>query len=319
MSRIATVTTILAFACGAAMGAEPQGAAKTQAADPLATARKAVTLAERGRCSEALPVLRRQLGRLQDMAFRYRAAFAVARCAMSVNDAPAAAEALALLRRDFPDDAEVLYVSARYFAQLGELSAQALMQRYPNSPQLGKLNAEALESKQMWKEAIEAYRKVLAQDPKATGIHFRIATILLDTTADAESVAQARKEIDAELVVNPDHAAAVFVLGEIARREGDWEEAIRRFSQASRMDAGFLEANLALGTSLNAAGRHAEAVAPLERYVQNVPENPAGHHQLALAYSRTGYKAGADRELQLQREAAAKAAVGRPPTTRPPQ
>jgi predicted Zn-dependent protease len=310
----------VALVCGiAATRAEDQVAAKTQVADPLASARKAVSQAERGNCAEALPVLKRNLSRLQDKPFRYRAAFATARCAMSLNDMAAVADALSLLRRDFPDDPEALYISARYFSQLGERTAQELAQRFPNSPQVGKLNAEALESKQMWKEAIEAYRKVLAQDPKLPGVHFRIATILLDTSSSAEAVAEARKELEAELEINPDHASAVFVMGEIARRAGAWDEAIQQFSRAAQLDTGFLEAYLALGMSLNAANRHADAIAPLERYAKSMPDDPAGHYQLALAYSRTGNKAGADRELQLQREAAAKAGMRRPPNARVPQ
>jgi tetratricopeptide (TPR) repeat protein len=170
----------------------------------------------------------------------------------------------------------------------------------------------------MWKEAIEAYRKVLEQDPKAKDAHFRIATILLDTSASKESLAEAKKELESELEINPSNAAAVFVLGEIARRSGEWEEAIQLFSRASKMDVGFLEAYFALGMSLNAAGRYEDAVAPLEHYTQGVPADPAGHYQLALAYSRTGNKEGADRELKLQREAAAKAGPQRAPTGRVP-
>jgi predicted Zn-dependent protease len=311
---------MVALTCSlAAMCAKAQVAAKAQAADSLASARQAVSLAERGNCAEALPVLKRHLGRLPDKPFRYRAAFATARCAISLNDIAAAADALSLLRRDFPDDPEALYLSARYFSQLGERTAQDLAERFPNSPQVGKLNAEALESKQMWKEAIEAYRKVLAQDPKLPGVHFRIAAILLDTSSSAEAAAEARKELEAELEINPNHAAAVFVMGEIARRAGAWDEAIQRFSRAAQLDVGFLEAYLALGMSLNAANKYADAIAPLERYVKSMPADPAGHYQLALAYSRTGDKAGADRELQLQREAAAKAGTRRPPNARVPQ
>ncbi len=111
----------------------------------------------------------------------------------------------------------------------------------------------------------------------------------------------------------------MFVLGEIARRAGAWDEAIRLFTRASQMDVGFLEAYFALGVSLNAAGKYSEAVAPLERYAKSVPEDPAGHYQLAIAYSRTGNKAAADRELKLQQEALAKSGVRRAPDTRLPR
>jgi tetratricopeptide (TPR) repeat protein len=286
--------------------AAAQVAAKPQAADPTAPIRQALDLAQTGRCSEALPVLKRSTQGLADKQLRYLAAFATVRCGMSVNDTAAVVNALVLLQRDFPDDPEVLYTAARIFAQFSDRTAQDLARRFPKSPQVGRMNAEVLESKQMWKEAIEAYRNILAQNPKVPGIHYRIATILLDTSPTAEAAAEAKNELDAELEINPKDAAAVFVLGEIARRGGSWDEAVRLFTRASQLDAGFMEAYFSLGLSLNAAGKYADAIAPLERYAKGVPDDPAGHYQLAIAYSRTGNKAAADRELQLQREALAK-------------
>jgi predicted Zn-dependent protease len=316
MSRFLRAMITVALACNLAdMRAEAQVAAKTQAADPAASTRKALSLAEGGRCVEALPLLKRNTQGLPDKQLRYLAAFATVNCGMSVNDTSAVVNALTLLRRDFPDDPEVLYAAARIFSQFAERTAKELAERFPKSPQVGKLNAEALESKQMWKEAIEAYRNILAQDPRVTGIHFRIASILLDTSSSPEAAAEAKKELEAELEINPKSAAAVFVLGEIARRAGAWDEAIRLFTRASQLDAGFLEAYHALGMSLNAAGKFADAIAPLERYAKGVPGDPAGHYQLAIAYSRTGNKAAADRELKLQQEALAKGGVRKTPNS----
>ena len=308
----AILTVALGFCLGATK-AEAQVAAKPQAVDPVASTRQALSLAESGRCAEALPVLKRNTQGLPDKQLRYFAAFAIVRCGMSVNDTAAVLNALVLLQRDFPDDPEVLYTAARIFSQFADRTAKDLATRFPKSPQVGKLNAEALESRQMWKEAIEAYRNILAQDPKFAGVHFRIASILLDTSSTAEAAAEAKKELQAELEINPNSAAAVFVMGEIARRAGIWDEAIKLFTRASQLDAGFLEAYFSLGISLNASGKYADAIAPLERYAKNVPEDPAGHYQLAMAYSRTGNKAAADRELKLQQEALAKAGVRRPP------
>jgi predicted Zn-dependent protease len=80
------------------------------------------------------------------------------------------------------------------------------------------------------------------------------------------------------------------------------------------LDEGFVEAYLALGISMNAAGKFADAVTPLENYVKMQPDDPAGHYQLATAYARTGRKQDAQREMALQQETAAKA-----PRTSPQQ
>ncbi len=320
MSSFTHAIMMIALACSLVPKiVEAQAPAKSPPSEPAAPLRQALSLAQGGRCAEALPVLKRSTQGLADKQLRYLAAFAIVRCGMSVSDTAAVVNALVLLRRDFPDDPEVLYSAARIFSQLADSTAKDLVERFPKSPQVGKLNAEALESKQMWKEAIEAYRGILAQDPKVPGVHYRIASILLDTSPGAEATSEAKRELEAELEINPKNATAVFALGEIARRAGAWEEAIRLFSRASQLDAGFLEAYFEIGVSLNAAGKYADAIAPLERYAKGVPADPAGHYQLAIAYSRTGNKAAADRELKLQQEALAKQAVRRSPGARAPR
>jgi tetratricopeptide (TPR) repeat protein len=289
----------------------PAPAAST---DASASARQAVSLASRGRCKEALPALKRTMAHLADKDLRYRSAMAAARCAMSIDDSATAVDALLLLRHDFPDDPEVLYVSVHFFSQLTNRAAQDLAEGFPTSVQVAKLNAEALESAQKWDEAIAAYRQILTQSPALPEIHYRIARILLDESSGAKA-AEAKAELGEELKINPDSAAAEFILGEIARQAAEWEPAIQHFTRASKLDVGFLEAYLALGMSLSSAGKYAEAISPLEQYAKMEPADPAGHYQLAMAYSRTGNKAGADHELQLQRDALEKAKTQRAPNT----
>ena len=188
MTRLFPTIIMVSFAWWTlAAAAEVQVAAKAQTTDPVASTREALNLVAGGRCTEALPVLKRNMRQLKDKQLRYHAAFAAVNCGMSVNDTEAVLDALMLLRRDFPEDPEVLFAAARIFAQLADRTAKELAQRFPDSPQVGRLNAEALESQQAWKEAIEAYRKILVQNPKLPGIHFRIASILLDTSASAEA------------------------------------------------------------------------------------------------------------------------------------
>jgi tetratricopeptide (TPR) repeat protein len=278
---------------------------------------RALAQAEKGYCKESLPTLRGAMHGLPDKKMQYQVGMATARCAMGAGDGTVLIEALLLLRTQFPQDPEVLYTSAQFFSSLANQAAQELVTFAPDSYQAGKLNAESLESQQRWDEAEAAYRKILERHPKAPEIHFRIARILLDRSATPETAEKARAELRQELEVNPKSAAAEFVLGEVARRSGQWDEAIPHFMRASKLDVGFAEAYLALGMSLSSAGKHAEAIAPLEQYVKMVPEDPAGHYQLAMAYSRTGNKEAAARELELQRKTAEKAPPRRAPAARP--
>jgi len=277
-----------------------------------ANAERAIDLAAKGRCQEALPALMPTLARppakqAADKQLEYRTAMAVAKCAMSLNQEQSAVNALFLLKRDFPSDPEVLYITTHYFSELATRASQQLAQEAPGSYQAQELQAESFESQGRWEQAAAEYQKILNQNPSVPGIHFRLGRVALSKGESEADTTEAKKEFEQELKLDPTNAAAEFSLGEIARRAGQWDDAITHFSTAAKIDSGFAEAYLALGMSLVSAQKFAAALAPLEKYVKIVPEDPAGHYQLAVAYDRTGRKESAAREMQLQREAAAKA------------
>ena len=268
------------------------------------SAQQAIDLAASGHCKEALPPLKRTLPQTAYKTVRYRAGMALLRCAMSLDQEQTAVDALLTLRHDSPDDPEVLYIATHYFSELGTRAAERLQAAAPNSYQAQKLQAEALESQGKNDEAAVIYNKILETYPKTPGIHYRLGQIDLDLAGQDGPTDEAKKEFKQEIEIDPTNAAAQFVLGELARRAGDWDEAVSRFSQAMKLDAGFSEAYLALGMSLAASGKFAQAIAPLESYTKMQPEDPAGHYQLAIAYTRTGNKEGAAREIALQAQAA---------------
>src|SRR5947209_7726156 len=66
----------------------------------------AIDLAASGHCQEALPILKKSTAHAPGKELKYRAAMATARCAMSLNQAESAVNALWILQRDFPNDPE---------------------------------------------------------------------------------------------------------------------------------------------------------------------------------------------------------------------
>src|SRR5438445_51347 len=80
------------------------------------------------------------------------------------------------------------------------------------------------------------------------------------------------------------------------------DEAIQHFSRAAKLDAGFGDAFLGLGSSLMSQRKFSEAVPPLETAVKLEPQNPVAHYNLAMAYARSGRKEAADKEFALHRE-----------------
>jgi tetratricopeptide (TPR) repeat protein len=298
---------LLLASCACALLVTPvaaQASGKTTRS-PSSSIQRGVDLAEKGQCKEALPMLRNAASHLADKQLEYKTAMATARCAMSLDETETTVEALLLLRRDFPDDPEVLYITTHFYSELAARTAQELAVKAPSSHQAQQLDAEAFESQGKWDEATAEYKRILNQDPRVAGIHYRLGRIFLSKVPPATE--DARKEFEEELKIDPSNASSEFMLGELARQAGQWDEAVAHFSRASKLDAGFVEAYLALGMSLNSAGKFSEAVAPLQSYVKMQPADPAGHYQLATAYARTGHKQDADREMALQRDAAAKA------------
>ncbi len=282
-------------------------AARAQSASPDASVRQGIELVETGRCSAALPLLERGIPRITDKSLRYQGEMAEVRCAMAVDDRQTAADTLLRLGRESPGDPEVLYIQTHMFSQLAMRAAQELQEKDPASYQARRLQAESLESQGKEEEAAAIYRDILKDHPKVPGIHYRLGQIALAEAGDAGPTDAAQAEFEKELSVDPTNASAEFILGELARRKGDWNVAIQHFTQATHLDVGFSEAYLALGMSLAAAGRYADAKPPLEHYVQLEPDDPSGHYQLATADARTGDQAGARREMALQAQAAARA------------
>ena len=277
--------------------------AQSAPAEVSSSAKSGIALAQKGRCHEALPILKRAL-HISDKQLKYAAAMATARCAMSLDQTETAVEALLLLNREFPRDPEVLYTTTHFYSELASRASQELAATAPSSPQAEQLEAEAFESQGNWDKAAAQYQKILDQDPRTPGIHYRLGRIRLSKSPPEPE--EAKKEFEEELKIDPSNASAEFMLGETARQAGHWDEAAAHFSRASKLDEGFVEAYLALGISLNSAGKFSDAVSPLESYVKMQPGDPAGHYQLATAYARTDRKPEADREMALQREAASK-------------
>jgi predicted Zn-dependent protease len=285
-----------------AVSSAAQVSQRVPPADASSYARQGIGLAEEGRCKEALPLLKRATPRIADKELKFTAVMASAQCAMSLNQVDAALEALAVLNREFPGDPRVLYTTTHYCSELANRSAQELANTAPSSYQAQELDAEAYEAHGKWGEAATEYSKILEQNPQLPGIHFRLGRILLAKPPTPTTADDARKEFEAELTIDPNNAAAEFMLGDLSRQAQQWDEAIRHFSRASKLDAGFSEAYLGLGIAFNSVGRFSDAIPPLETYVRMYPPDPAGHYQLAIAYARTGRKDGAAREMTLRHQ-----------------
>jgi tetratricopeptide (TPR) repeat protein len=269
------------------------------------SAQQAVHLAESGRCTEALPLLRKAIRQNVDREMKKRVALDGLHCAMTHDVPYESLDFLQVLHTDFSNDPEALYAATHAYSDLSLRASGDLVRNAPFSYQVHELKAEALESQGKWDEAAAEYRKILEINPSLPGIHARLGRALLSAPHPSPAVmAQVKKNFEQELEIDPNNASAEYVLGVLAKDGGDLALAIQHFSRATKLDTGFSDAYLGLGSALVSDKQFAEAIPPLEAYEKLAPDSPTGHYQLALAYAGAGRKDDANREAGLQRRSA---------------
>ena len=290
--RFGIVLMAAGFACG-------------QQTPRQSEAQLGLKLAESGKCAEALPHLRKARAAPSDL--KMQIGNWGVRCAMLLNQTDEAIDFLRSLRRDFPRDPAVQFLSVHVFSDLSIRASQELLFTNPSAYQVHQLNAESLETQGRWDDAMAEYRAVLEKDPKLPGIHYRIGRLILSKPKTATTFADAKKEFDAELAINSNNPGAEYALGEMARQLEQWPEAIEHFRKAAQLDNGFADALIGLGRSLTAGGKSEEAIAPLQKAVALQPPNPTAHYHLAIALQRSGRREEADKEFRVYKETSERA------------
>jgi tetratricopeptide (TPR) repeat protein len=280
---------------------------------------QAITLANQGRCRESISALKQAMAAQVPADTRKLAGVIGIRCSLAIDDRPATLEFIRLLSRDFGRDPDVLYVIVHAYTDLSTRTALDLARSAPQSTAAHKMNAEALEEQGKWEPAELEYEEILKQDPNARGIHFLLGRLLLSRPdGGPDAPARAKEEFLKELQIDPDNADAEYILGVLARRAQDFDEAIARFSQAAKLNQNFAEAYLGWGVSLLSEKKYKEAIVPLQHAELLTPGNPDIHNALATALVRTGNKAEAEKEFAILRSLSSNAHSGAPAGS-PPQ
>jgi len=264
---------------------------------------KAVTLAEQGHCQESISALKRAMAGQVPAETRKRAGIVGLRCSLTLDDRDSTVDFIRLLDKQFGRDPDVLFILVHAYSDLSTRTAQDLGRTAPQSLAAHKLNAEALEMQGKWEPAQLEYEGIIEKEPDAPGIHYLLGRLLLSRPdAGADAAERAKQEFLKEVQIDPKNAGAEYILGELARRDEKWDEAISRFAMAAKLDSNFAEAYLGLGFCLVAVKRYEEAIPPLRVAVRLQQGNPSAHYNLAVALSRTGKQEEAEREFAVQRQ-----------------
>lgn len=269
---------------------------------PVLTPEKAISLAEEGRCAESISGLKHAMAATAPAEVRKHAGVLGIRCSLGMDDRDSTVEFIRLLTRQFRKDPDVLFVVVHAYSDLSTRTAQDLGREAPDSIAAHKLNAEALEMQGKWDLAQREYETIIQKDPNIRGIHFLLGRLLLSRPdAGPDAAERAKQEFLKEIAIDPTNAGAHYVLGELARRDEKFEEALPQFSEAIKYNPNFAEAYLGQGFCLVSLKKYEEAIPPLRTAERLTPGNPEVHHTLATALERSGHKDEAQKEFAIQR------------------
>jgi len=227
---------------------------------------------------------------------------------LALDDRASTVDFILRLSKQFAQDPDVLFVLVHAYSDLSTRTAQDLGRTAPQSLPAHKLNAEALEMQGKWEPAQLEYEGIIEKEPNAPGIHFLLGRLLLSRPdAGPDAMERAKQEFQKEIQIDARNAGAYYILGELARRDEKWDEAISGFSRAATLDSNFAEAYLSWGSSLVAVKKYEEAIPPLRVAERLMPGNPAVHFTLATALERSGNKEEAEKEFAIHRRLSAAA------------
>lgn len=260
----------------------------------------AIDLAEKGRCRESLSPLKHAMTSQASSDTRKQAGVLGVRCSLAVDDRESAIDFIHLLNRQFKGDPDVLFVIVHAYSDLSTRTAQDLGRTAPQSFAAHKLDAEALEMQGKWEAAQHEYEWMIQKQPDARGIHFLLGRLLLSRPdAGPGAIERAKQEFLKEIQIDPNNAGAIYILGELDRRDQKWDEAISRYTQAIKLDPNLAEAYLGLGYSLVNLKKYEEAISPLRTAERLMPQNPEVHNSLGTALQRSGRTEEAQKEFAI--------------------
>jgi len=159
-------------------------------------------------------------------------------------------------------------------------------------------SAEIFEVQGRYDEAASEYRRAIALNPKAPGLHYDLGRALLMQSHGPVALENARGEFEAERQLSPEDAATEFQLGQIAQAQAKRDDATLHFRRALKLSPDFPEALVAIAKLDSQAKRYNQAIPALHRAIRLQPSNEAAHYALMMAYRDSGQMEKARAEQQ---------------------
>ena len=183
-----------------------------------------LTEAALNNCKDALPVLSAQMDGPESTLDRL-AGLGVVKCYQATGDMANAVASAHRLELRFPNDADILYITAKLHMQAFNDATLAMFQRTPASYRVHQLSAEIFEVQGRYAEASAEFRKAIDLNAKAPGLHYELGRALLLESHEPQALAKRRNSLTQSWQLSPEDGACEFQLGQIAQAQGKADDA----------------------------------------------------------------------------------------------
>jgi tetratricopeptide (TPR) repeat protein len=251
----------------------------------------AMSLSEVGEYKEALQGLQKCFPQAADPATKRMCGLQLMRTYTGLQRDKDAVTAALELNKLYPDDPEILYHTGRIYGNFAYLTLHKLEVVAPTSIWRHQAAAEAFESEGSTNSAIGEYHEVLKLDPRRPNIHYRIGRTMLAgwrLTHNPEEQAEAAREFEQELQLDPGNANAIYELAEIHRQHNELDQARELFETALKYYPDFQEAHVGLAAVLMAQRTPDLALPHLQKAVVLNADDEVAWYRLVLVDGQLG-------------------------------
>lgn len=220
--------------------------------------------------------------------------YAITHALFEAGNYDASLQLLAELAPPDRHSSEASYWRARCYEKLATAAYLSLYQADSNSYRLHQLMADLDAAKGNDGKAIEEYRLAVELKPSLPNLHYGLGHLLWKDL----KVKEARQELEAELALNPQHAAALNDLGNTYLLEHQPDKALPFLSRALAVDPQNPDIHRDLGTAYSELRDYRKAEVEFKIAV-SADRDGSVHYKLARTYQALGEKEKAAREFGL--------------------
>jgi len=215
----------------------------------------------------------------------------LARSLVELKDLKGALEILNKLQEEDPQNTEVLYTLGGVHSVLAYNTLSQIKTIDPNSYLIEVLLGRFSETKQIYLDAAQHYKRAIELAPDVTDLYYRYAHALWAGGDSEHALNEYRRALDR----NPYDYRSVWESARIVVSDNP-QEALRLATRALELKPDSAEALSIRGRALLSLQRPSEAIEDLKKAVSLEPQDAATHFQLARAYRIAGLTKEAENE-----------------------